>query len=514
MGGDLTMAGNDILSTRSSIYIEQLTNPPDPSLTQSTLFLGDGDDFFSPDPVLTVLIDRGGTIIPKPVVTSETVFALRNFSNGMFPKETGVRLVDPAIADTMRVQIFNENAIGDSFQVVLDGRLFDIESPDVSVSVANSINIATGTATVPVKTWVWERIVGGVVTLETSLTEFPPGVDFAVVGTFLLQDKTSVLADGPFAVNSPDYEIFDDITRGHLAHINDRLVELDSAYVEGIDQVYTPAVGGGTAANVTFTSTEGKSFELHIEDIEAFDITTGYAAVLNEGTQTPQQLIKVNDIGQDLIGLTCADRSTIIGDNVAEFINVVIYTIHEDAEPNQTNYGINVPFNVYTGGGAEQNALDDVSNFAVKNVPLNVRGIALLIAEVVIALTSTGTVFEVIQVKDLRGQIPGAASSGGSGSGGATELNQLTDVTIVNPLVNQLLQFNGAGQWLNVDNPAGLLAGQNVWTDFQDYVEITVPADPPSTDTGRLYLKRLNVNNVGLFIKLQQDGNIAELQIA
>jgi hypothetical protein len=360
---------------------------------------------------------------------------------------------------------------------------------------------------------VWIQITGGVPTMTSSTLNFPSGIDFAVVGDFLLQSQASVLADGPFADLFPDYEIFDDDLRGHLSHIDDRLSELDSAYISGLDLTTVPVVGGGTAAESTFSSTAGRSFELHQEDIEAYDIAIAgsLANIGNEGTQSPQQLTQVTNIGTDMIGLTTANGSTVIATN--DNINLVLFTVHIDTEPNQTNYGINLPTDVYTGGGADQDAIDDVSGFAVRNVPLSVRGTALLIAEVVVKITA-GPLFEILAVKDLRGQIPGAASSGGStGGGGATQLDELSDVTLVSPILNNILQFDGAGQWLNVVNPAGILAGNNVWTGYQDY---TVIADPGASTAGvvRFFTETIDASNDGLFCYLNQAGTIQKVRLA
>lgn len=506
---DLDMSGGQIINTKYLDLAQQVTDPLDPTLDRVRIFLDSPPSFGSPDDVLSVLINRDGTIVKKPIPTSETIFALNSFSNGMFTNETGVRISDND--PTIRVQIFNEAAVGDSFDVVLDGSLHTIASPDVSVTTGNTIDLTEGTDITPVKHFVWIELQLGIATLISNTVSFPTSGDFVVIGTFLLQSRLSVIADGAYAVNAPDYEIKDADIRGHLAHINDRLAFLDSSYQNGIVITTAPLVGGGTAAEVTYSTTVGRAFELHLEDIEAFDITTGLALVENEGTQQPDEVTRVNNIGTDLVGLTCANGSTVIATN--QTINVVLYTVHNDDEPNQTNYGINVPFDVYTGGGQVTDAIADISGFAIKSIPLRLQGISLLIAEVVISISGAGALFEVIAVKDLRGQIPGAATSGGGGAGGATQLNDLTDVTITTALAQQILENNGAGQWVNVPNPAGLLAVPNIWADYQDFTEITIPADPAATDA-RFYVKRIDVNNQGLFLKLQQAGAIKEIRLA
>ncbi len=509
---NLDMSGGQILDSKFVEFEEQAITPTDPDVNHTLMYMADGSDFNRTDPILQVLIDRGGTIEPKPVVTSETVFALQNFSNGMFTDETGVELItDGGIG--IRLQQFNETNRANSYELVLDGQLFTIESPDTSPGVSNTIDLTVGTDILPTLHFITIALVLGVPTMQSSTAGFPTSGDFAVVGRVLLQSQASVLADGPYADLFPDYEIFDNDLRGHLSHINDRLSELDSAYISGIDLTTVPVVGGGTAAESTFSSTVGRAFELHQEAIEAFDIAIAgsLANIPNEGTQSAFELTQVTNIGTDMIGLTTANGSTVIATN--DNINLVLFTVHIDTEPNQTNYGINLPTDVYTGGGADQDAIDDISGFAVRNVPLSLRGTALLVAEVVVKITA-GPLFEILAVKDLRGQIPGAASSGGStGGGGATQLDELSDVTLVSPILDNILQFDGAGIWRNVVNPAGLILTSNVWSDFQDFKAIADPGAPTSTE-GRFFTEVIDANNTGLFCYLNQDGIIQKMRLA
>ncbi len=494
---------------RDATYNEQVSDPPTPILTDSTMFLDVGTDFNSPDPIFAVLIDRGGTIEKKPVVTSETVFALRNFSNGMFTQETGVRLLtDGGIG--IRVQLFNENDVGGSYEVVLDGNIFTIQDPVTGPSVSNTIDISVGTDIAAVKHFVWIQVDLGVPTMTSSTVEFPSTGDFAVVGTFLLQSQASVLADGAYAVNSPDYEVFDEASRGHLAHINDNLVSKDAQYNSGIDITVTPAVGGGTLTEVTYTSTSGVSQELHLETIEAFDISTGIALVENDAAQTALEVTRVVNLSADLLGMTCGNGVDIMYASNNDTANIVVYTIHSDEEPNHTNYGINLPFEQYTNDDAA--AIADSDGFAIKNVPLNVRGITLLIAEIVIKFTTGGN-YEVLAVKDLRGQIPGATGgAGGGGGGGAEQLNDLTDVTISTALINQSIVNDGAGQFVNRLIP--LLETSNVWTNFQDLTAIADPGDTGSPTIGRLFTEAIDGTNLGLFIYLIQDGIQRKVRLA
>ena len=509
---NLDMSGGQILDTKFLELEEQSVDPANPDVNHTRIYLADGALFTenNPQDTIQVIIDRSGSPEIKPIPTSETIFALNQFSNGMFREQTAIRLItDGGIG--IRLQQFNVNNPTAGFEVVLGGEIRLIGDPDINPSVSNTIDLAVGSDTDPVIHNVWTALVGGVPTMMSSTLGFPSTGDFATVAKIVLQSQAGVLADGPYAANSGDNEIFDNDDRGHLAHINDRLTFSSSLYVDGISVVTAPLVGGGTAAEVSFTSDEGRAYELHLEIVEAFDSTTGVMAIVNEGTQTPFQVFPVSNLGTDFVGKTCANGTTVIENN--DNINLVIFTIHQDSDPAATNYGINIPFDVYSGGGADADAINDTSGFAVTSIPLNFRGVSLLVAEIVIKITNAGADFEVLAVKDLRGQISGAASAGSTGGSGATNLNELTDVTIDTPELNQILQNDGAGQWLNVDNPAGLLAGNNIWTGYQD---LTAIADPGASLAGviRLFTETLDANNDGLFCYLNQNGIIQKVRIA
>lgn len=506
----LDMNGSNMVDLAYQVFLTQGgIAPPDPALTDMTLYLADGTDFSAnlAEPTLQVLIERDGAIEKKPIATSETIFALTEFTNGMFTEETGVRLItDGAIG--IRLQQFNENTLNGGYEIVLDGQIRLIGDPDLSPSVGNTIDLTVGTDLAPTTHHIWTELVGGVPTMMSSTVEFPSTGDFALIAKVVLQSQAGVLADGAYSVNSPDNEIFDDASRGHLAHINDRLIFADSIWISGMVQTYLPAVGGGTLGNVTFSTTAGKAYELHLEDIEAFDITTGTAFVTNESGSAASSVIPVDDIGLDLVGMTCADNVTVIGNN--DRVNVVVYSIHQDAEPNSTNYGVLLPQTTYA---SDADAINDISNFAIKTIPTDFRGVSLLVSEIVVKITNTASTFEVLATRDLRGQVSGSAGGGSSGGGGASQLNDLTDVTINTPLINQILEYDGAGQWLNVPNPAGLLAGNNIWTGYQDYAAI---ADPTASAAGtmRFFVETLDASNDALYVYLNQAGNMTKVRVA
>ena len=56
------------------------------------------------------------------------------------------------------------------------------------------------------------------------------------------------------------------------------------------------------------------------------------------------------------------------------------------------------------------------------------------------------------------------------------------------------------------------LTNPTLGASYLDMNQITIPSDP-SAGTGRLYVKQIDANNEGLFMKIKQGGNIVEVQI-
>ena len=66
----------------------------------------------------------------------------------------------------------------------------------------------------------------------------------------------------------------------------------------------------------------------------------------------------------------------------------------------------------------------------------------------------------------------------------------------------------------NVFTGAQDLDGNNISnTNYQDFDKISIPSDP-SANHGRVYVKQIDANNDGLFIKVKKAGSFVEVQIA
>jgi hypothetical protein len=84
--------------------------------------------------------------------------------------------------------------------------------------------------------------------------------------------------------------------------------------------------------------------------------------------------------------------------------------------------------------------------------------------------------------------------------GGVTYKVQIGNLGLGNPQTPWLTDINADGN--NLLNLA-----------YVDLDKITIPANP-AADHGRLYVKEVDANNDGLFIKIKKGGTIVEVQVA
>lgn len=115
----------------------------------------------------------------------------------------------------------------------------------------------------------------------------------------------------------------------------------------------------------------------------------------------------------------------------------------------------------------------------------------------------------------------------GYGSGGASALDGLEDVSVNGQTQGDILYFNGtnwvrlpkgsAGQTLKINSGATAPEWQTVASGAHTVQEWTVqsssPTDP-SSGVGKMYVKTLDSNTEILVIKMKKNGGVVEVQIA
>ena len=114
----------------------------------------------------------------------------------------------------------------------------------------------------------------------------------------------------------------------------------------------------------------------------------------------------------------------------------------------------------------------------------------------------------------------------GYGGGVVNALNDVGDVTITGAAQGDVIYYTGSA-WVNLGagtsgyflktqgagaNPVWASAGGGAHTTQDWTVQSSAPSDP-SAGTGVMYVKTIDSNNEGLFIKMKKNGSVVEVQV-
>ena len=73
----------------------------------------------------------------------------------------------------------------------------------------------------------------------------------------------------------------------------------------------------------------------------------------------------------------------------------------------------------------------------------------------------------------------------------------------------------GTNEWNddhNIDGDVNFNSNNITGIEYQDIKRIAAPADP-SANEGRMYIKQVDADNDGIFIKIKKSGSFTEVQI-
>jgi hypothetical protein len=108
-----------------------------------------------------------------------------------------------------------------------------------------------------------------------------------------------------------------------------------------------------------------------------------------------------------------------------------------------------------------------------------------------------------------------------------SKISDLTELTTVNnadlvaiiddpsgtPITKKITRANLVSAANTFTGAQDLNANNLLNTNYQDFDKISVPSSP-ATDHGRVYVKQIDANNDGIFIKIKKGGSFVEVQIA
>ena len=138
--------------------------------------------------------------------------------------------------------------------------------------------------------------------------------------------------------------------------------------------------------------------------------------------------------------------------------------------------------------------------------------------EVVLLGTVDKTVSTTVPTILIRDDSSGVAKWYEWGGGITNSLNDVGNVTISNNSSGEVLKWNGSAWINNTLAEAGIAPTSSptlttpTFDSFVDLDRITIPSNP-SANKGRVYVKQLDSNNDGVFIKIKKGGSFVEVQI-
>jgi hypothetical protein len=321
--------------------------------------------------------------------------------------ETAMNLYLGVILETIDVEVTESGGVvslslekdggGDITCVFSDGYFpFD-------TTPAATIELTLGTDTTPVTNFVY---IDQATKLLTKSTINFPAAEHCPVAEMLVQSAAGVAADGPYIVHAHiDHSALDG-DNGHISHMNSWIRHQNATWLDGVSWTLTITAFGGDPDDVIVTTVVGSVLQLHDHVFPAFTGTPSLF-VANDFTAKFDKIVDLNEVLTDALGNTM----------VGKFFSLVVWGVVNE-KTGDCKLMVNTPGGSYNN---QSDLDDDISNFAVYNIPAVFTGVGFLIAQFNFRhqSASSGT-WTLISEIDLRGQTPSTAAGGGAGGGGET----------------------------------------------------------------------------------------------
>lgn len=296
------------------------------------------------------------------------------------------------------VATLDKNPTGDLTEMFSDGHS--------TFPSGGTKNLTAGTAIAPKKNYLFVlQSAKGV--LDASDSGWP-ATEHIKVAEVVVQTAALVASDGILANRNWNDHVKggsnDSVpNQGHFSHAWERLRWEHSAYHSGSAVTWTD----GAALDLAITA--GKVYQLHLQDIDAFD------------TADPDNVYVPNHF--DDAYTKTADIDTLVEDSDGDpltnkYYNLVIWCSVSSGSEEEKVF-INLPSGSYNKLG---DAIADVAGYDNFNIPPAFRGYAYLIQRATIKHASGGGgTWSVDHETDLRGQTPNILAGGGGGIAALTE---------------------------------------------------------------------------------------------
>ena len=284
---------------------------------------------------------------------------------------------------------------------------------------AATVALTPGTDSNPQTNYVFIPKSTKVLTVSTS--SFPVE-EHIRLGKMYIQSAVTTQTLGALKNHNWNDHVKTEDDNGHLLHIAYAIREkIGATWKSGCEALCTVTTNAAAPDNVDVATTAGVVMQMHDQTVDAFDTSSGNGIHIVNHPVTPF------DFETDLnTQLTDAQG----GDMSGDAFSLVIWTVANSAgEPAQLM--CNLPLSSYNVGGffnPLSNAINDVNNYAVYDIPAEFQGVGFLNARLTFEHSGTnGGTWDLVDTEDLRGKIPNLSAGGAAGGMGVTEFVTLTD---------------------------------------------------------------------------------------
>lgn len=340
--------------------------------------------------------------------------------------------------------------------------------PTITLTAGTDINPQTNYIYIPKSTKVL-----------TMSTAWWPAEEHARIAEVALQDAGNTQTYWALRNQNWNDKICDTNTfQGHLAILGQAVrKKIPATYLswcKGSVDLQTWPSPDDIFVNVT----AGKILQMNEQDFPAFDTETGDVMFIPNHNTTPYNIISnLNTITVD------ANGNSLTGNT----FSVVLWGAgNKSWDPSQLF--INLPIDSYDVGGffgvPLSDAVADIRNYAVYDIPDQFQWVGFLIARFTFSLNGAGTGWTLEDTEDLTGRFPNVSAWGGAGGSGITAWLWLSDTpSSYSGQKGFIPQVNDTEVGLEFYNPYAVAINTQTWTTY------TLVAD----DAGKL----ITLNNAG-----------------
>ncbi len=304
------------------------------------------------------------------------------------------------------------------------------------------VELLQGTATVEQSSLVYVDLdPSGDARLQVT-SGYPATSSFAIIGTIIIGDYTTVTNEGVWADRRTTSAIYHD-GNGQQQHLIERWAVESPKWYTGCNPTATIDTGP-TPDVLDLSMAAGEAYQTHKHDVPAMSVSVNGIYVANgPGGSSLERFTKVNNL-HSVLGYT--SNSSESRDTTARGSIVIFATVSR--ETSECKLYVNLPNDLYgTGGQQEDNCYYDLNNTADYTVPESLRYTAFLVARIPYLLQNNDVSFSnptgTNEILNLLG-LPIGISGGASGTS-----------AFVPNLTQVLTQGNDAGnhQMKNVSDP-------------------------------------------------------------